>query len=218
MYCTALHYPIQVTNTLDILLYNTLKLLIHEVTDDHRAAIFAATVIWHGVDSKLYGGPMKFPRIGRWFGQKKQSPLTAADHPSPSSSDIDFTIKRRLYYRPVFPGAPCPRCRTALVRELGTYVVITKHNRRETEPWMIGGDFGHYCPRCPTIVINPEDLEPYLDTARRKFDVGKLFAVLGLVALEDLTEEEKNTPVEKLDSIPLVPFYVSKPKGKKKKR
>ncbi len=58
--------------------------------------------------------------------------------------------------------------------------------------------------------------------AHTQFKSGKGFAVLGRVALEGFTEEENNTPVGELESIPIVPFHPSpsraKPKSKRRKK
>lgn len=158
---------------------------------------------------------MKFP----WFGRKKQQPLTVKDHARPLSPDIDHTIDRRLYYRPIQPGAACPRCQKTLIQELATYLVVTFDDTgQETDRLMVGGDFGHYCPNCPTIVINPAELEPYLDVAHTQFESGKGFAILGRVALEGFTGEEQNTPVGELESIPIVPFHESLAQSKLKNK
>lgn len=162
---------------------------------------------------------MKFPRLGR----KTPKPITVADHKRPLSPDIDHTIDRRLYYRAIQPGATCPRCHKTLIQELATYAVVTFDNTgQETDQFMVGGNFGHYCPNCPTIVIDPDKVEPYLDAAHTQFKSGRGFAVLGRIALEEFTEEDNNTPVGELESIPLVPFHKSpsrtKPKSKRRKK
>ncbi len=162
---------------------------------------------------------MKFP----WFSRKKQSPLTIEDHTFSLSPDIDHTIDRRLYYRPVQPGAACPRCRHTLIQEQASYLVVTFNDAdEETDRLMLGGNFGHYCPNCPTVVVNPDDLAPYLETANREFGDSSGIAVLGRAALEGLTEEENNTPVGELESIPIVPFHRSpsrnKPPNKRRKK
>lgn len=162
---------------------------------------------------------MKFP----WFHRRTPKPHTVEDHKRPLSPDIDHTIDRRLYYRPIQSGATCPRCHKPLIQELATYLVVTFDDTGiETDRFMVGGDFGHYCPNCPTIVINPVDMKPYLDLAHAQFESGKGFAILGRVALEAFTEEENNTPVGELESIPIVPFHKSpsrtKPKSKRRKK
>ncbi len=160
---------------------------------------------------------MKFP----WFNRKKQQPHTIEDHKRPLSPDIDHTIDRRLYYRPIQPGATCPRCHKPLIQEHANYLVVTVDEiDQETDRLLIGGNFGHYCPNCPTVVINPENLTPYQETASREFGSNSGIAVLGRVALEGFTEEENNTPVGELESIPIVPFHsrVSRKKPKTKRR
>jgi hypothetical protein len=112
-----------------------------------------------------------------------------------------------------------PRCHKTLIQELATYMVVTFDDTgRATDRFMVGGDFGYYCPNCPTIVINPADVKPYLDAASTQFEVGKGFAVLGRVALEGFTEEEQNTPVGELKSIPIVPFHESPSPTKSKSK
>ncbi len=161
---------------------------------------------------------MKFPWFS-WFRRKKKQPVKVRGHVRPLSPDVDHTIDRHIYFRPIQPGAACPHCRKTLIQEVASYIVITfDDNGQETDRFMIGGDFGHYCPNCPTIVVNPADVKPYLDIARAQFEAGQSFIILGRVALESFTEEEKNTPVGELESIPLVPFHTNSSPGKQKKK
>jgi hypothetical protein len=162
---------------------------------------------------------MKLP----WFGRKKQQLHTIEDHTWSLSPDIDHTIDRQLYYHPTQTDAACPRCRHTLIQEQASYlVVIFNESGQETDRLMVGGNFGHYCPNCPTVVVNPADLTPYLEAAGHEIGSSSGTAVLGRVALEGFTEEENNTPVGELKSIPLVPFYSSqsrkKPRNKRRKK
>lgn len=154
---------------------------------------------------------MKFP----WFRRRKapddaaSMPLIEAQNlPTPTISAVDLTLSRRVFYRTVEPdlGAPCPRCGQPLSPEIGVYFIATRKGGRQGDNFMISGDFGFYCPACPTVVIDPEKLVDILQIGASKWDVGDAYAVRGLIATEAIPEEQRAVPFDELDAIPLVPF------------
>jgi hypothetical protein len=150
-----------------------------------------------------------------WF--RRRPPATPRDVPVPESTAVDLKLERQLHYLPVSAASPCPRCRTPLLQQTAVYVVRTRHERQPADNFVIGGDFGYYCPHCPTVVVNPEDLTPYLDAGAGKFDPGPLVAILGLLDPDGFTEEEKSRPLDELEEIPLVPFHSGRTAASKRR-
>jgi hypothetical protein len=136
-----------------------------------------------------------------------QSPPPAAD-PTPMAPTIDLTRSRRVFYRTVESTRrpACPRCKSTLSPETGVYVVTTWQGVRQGDDFVISGDFGFYCPSCPTVVIDPGQLGHMLRAGAYKWDVGDAFMVRGLMALEAIPEAQRDVPFDELDAVPLVPF------------
>ncbi len=121
---------------------------------------------------------------------------------------IDITIPRECIYR-VFedvPG-PCPRCGTGLQQSSQTYLVATRHGRTMADPFIIGSDFGWFCPDCPTVVINPHEVKEYLSFGKPDWDIGPEFGVMGVIDLAAIPPDKANVPLGEDDNpIPLVEF------------
>ena len=129
---------------------------------------------------------MKFPWWRHKHGERAK--------PAPRAPTSDLTLPRMVFYRAVkpVPLAPCPRCGTALSPETGVYFVATRQGRRQGESFMVRGDFGFYCPACPTVVIDPEELGRYFDAGAHKWDMGDAYGVLGLIDLDAIPEEHRH--------------------------
>lgn len=155
---------------------------------------------------------MNFP----WFRRRRKAPDDAASVPptqaqepsTPMTSTVDLTLTRRVFYRVVNPslGTQCPRCGEPLSPEIGVYFIATRQGGRQGDNFMISGDFGFYCPACPTVVIDPEKLVDILQMGATRWDVGDAYTVLGLIATEAIPAEQSDVPFDELDAIPLVPF------------
>jgi len=155
---------------------------------------------------------MKFP----WFRRRPKAPDNAAsleptlaqDPPIRTTPTVDLTLTRRMFYRAVPSSleARCPRCEEPLSQEMGLYFIATRQGGRQSDNFMIHGDFGFYCPACPTVVIDPEKLIDILQIGATRWDVGDAYTVLGLIATEAIPEEQRDVPFDELDAIPLVPF------------
>ena len=143
---------------------------------------------------------MKFP----WWRHKHRERAK----PTPRDPTIDLTLPRMVFYRAVkpVPMSPCPRCGTALSPETGVYFVATRQGMRQGESFMMSGDFGFYCPACPTVVVDPEELGRYFDAGAHKWDIGDAYGVLGLIDLDAIPEEQRHVPIDELEELPLVPF------------
>lgn len=82
--------------------------------------------------------------------------------------------------------------------------------------FIVGNDGGHFCPECPTVVL---DRETFRDFAILSFgnDPRSQFTVLGLVDLAAIPEEMSSTPLgEDGNPVPLVEFIRSPAAGNKR--
>jgi len=121
---------------------------------------------------------------------------------------IDITIPRECIYQEFEeqPG-PCPRCGGPLQQSRQTYLVDTRRGKELTDSFMIGGDIGWFCTRCPTVVINPEEVTEFLMQPLPHWDVGEEFTIVGIVDLDAIPEEKRDLPLGDDDNpIPLVKF------------
>jgi hypothetical protein len=110
------------------------------------------------------------------------------------------------------------------------YFVATRQGRQQGENFMMNGDFGFYCPACPTVVVDPEKLGRLFYAGAQKWDMGDAYVVLGLIDLEAIPAEQRHVPIDELEELPLVPFEPGdrprlpqkqrprKPKPRRKKR
>jgi len=121
---------------------------------------------------------------------------------------IDIAIPRECIYQQFegHPG-PCPRCGGRLQSHPATYLVATRRGKKSTDSFLVGGDPGWFCARCPTVVINPEEMSGYLLHRLPHWDVSTEFVVLGIVDLDAIPEEKRDLPLGDDDNpIPLVEF------------
>lgn len=121
---------------------------------------------------------------------------------------IDPSVSRVCIYQE-FEREPglCPRCGGALHQESQLYAVATRRGRRMTDTFMMSGDFGWYCEDCLTVVINPATVREMLSFSKPGWDTGEAFAVLGLVDLSVIPEDNGHLPLGDDDNpIPLVEF------------
>ncbi len=109
---------------------------------------------------------------------------------------IDITIPRECVYRTFGkkPG-PCPRCGSSLKSRPATYLVATRRGTEITDSFIIGGDLGWFCPKCPTVVIDPNVVNEFLWHARSNQDVGDEFIVLGIVDLDAIPADKAHLPL-----------------------
>lgn len=128
--------------------------------------------------------------------------------PSPRYDPADASIPRALVMRE-FTGdpGPCPRCGGELCQHSHSYLVATRRGEELTDFFILGGDFGWFCPDCPTVVINTQQVEEMLLGGAFRWDVGEEYAILGLVDLDAIPEEKEHLPLGSDENpIPLVEF------------
>ncbi|MGD8623996.1 MAG: hypothetical protein PVF47_13885 [Anaerolineae bacterium] len=106
-----------------------------------------------------------------------------------------------------------------LQQEHQVYVVATRRGHKLADPFMLNGDFGWYCGRCPTVVLNTAELVEMLSFAMPDWDIGDEFAVLGLVDLSAVPEEKHHLPLGDDDNpIPLVEFMSTSGKSTRRRK
>lgn len=71
----------------------------------------------------------------------------------------------------------------------------------------MGHDEGWFCPRCPTVVLDPDEISTALMHPGHGGDVGTEFAPVGIVDIEAIPDEKEHVPIGDDDNpIPLVKF------------
>jgi hypothetical protein len=121
---------------------------------------------------------------------------------------IDITIRRECVYQQ-FKGepGPCPRCGGPLQQSRQSYLVATRRGGKITDSFVVGSDMGWFCTRCPTVVINSEDVGKLFQHGLPHWDIGSEFVVLGIIDLDAVPEEKQHLPLGDEDNpIPLVEF------------
>jgi hypothetical protein len=124
------------------------------------------------------------------------------------NKQIDITVPRECIYQQ-FKGkpGPCPRCGGLMQQRTQTYLLATRRGKKITDSFIASNDMGWFCTRCPTVVINPEQLSDMLQNGLPHWDVGNEFTVLGVIDLDAIPEEKRHLPLGDDDNpIPLVKF------------
>ena len=115
--------------------------------------------------------------------------------PEPISEDspIDITVPRECIHQR-FEGrpGPCPRCGGRLQQSNQTYMVATRRGKKIADAFVMGNDMGWFCTRCPTVVINPDEVSDFLVHGLPHWDIGDEFVVLGVVDLDAVPEEKRD--------------------------
>jgi hypothetical protein len=71
----------------------------------------------------------------------------------------------------------------------------------------MGSDFGWFCGACPVVVINSRQVKEMLGHSMSHWDVGSEFCVEGIVDLEAIPQEKRDSPIGGADNpMPLIRF------------
>ncbi len=120
---------------------------------------------------------------------------------------FNVSIPRKMYWSNEIPKKTiCPECHCRLENEYHTYVVMVKTSELET--LMAGNDDGHFCHKCPVVVLDYDKFAEIgsIGTSHKSFD----FVVLGIVDLDAVDEDKRHLPLgEDKNPIPLVEFINS---------
>jgi hypothetical protein len=99
----------------------------------------------------------------------------------------------------------CPECRGALEQESHAYVLAVREHA-EITPFVIGNDGGHFCGKCPVVVLDHAEFTEFARLGMPQATDAK-FVVLGLVDFDSIPKEKRNRPIGEDDNpIPLVKF------------
>lgn len=134
--------------------------------------------------------------------------MTGRNRTASEETPIDITVPRECIYQQFKdkPG-PCPRCGGPLQQSTQTYMIATRRGKKITDSFIVGNDMGWFCTRCPTVVINPEQLSDMLQHGLPHWDVGNEFIVLGVIDLDAIPEKKRHLPLGDDDNpVPLVEF------------
>ncbi len=145
---------------------------------------------------------------------------------------VDLKIPRDCFIQD-FTGAPgqCPRCDSPLTQQFATYLIATRRGKQATDSFIMSSDFGWYCEKCPTVVINARLVDDMLGSGLAHWKTGNEWAVLGTVDLDAVPPNKRDVLLGEDDNpIPLVefttqpthqaktPLLLTKPPSKKKKK
>jgi hypothetical protein len=129
--------------------------------------------------------------------------------PGPKRSEIPIDIKTPrecIYQKFESEPGPCPRCGAPLHQSAQTYLVATRRGNRIADSFVIGSDFGWFCANCPTVVINSGRVDEMLQFSLPHWDVGREFAVVGVLDLDVIPPEQEDVPLDEVDPLPLIMF------------
>jgi len=134
---------------------------------------------------------------------------------------FDVSVPRKMFWSNDVGGTGfCPLCQGRLEQESHSYLLIIRESR-DIQSFIVGNDRGHFCERCPVVVLDYETFEQSAlagNPSSRSFE----FTVPGIVDLDAIPEENADIPIGDDDNpIPLVRFANyrdGEPVKKKRKR
>ena len=104
----------------------------------------------------------------------------------------------------------CPRCNANLKREYHSYMVAIDEEG-EREAVMMGHSEGLFCPKCPTMVLDPQVVEEMISdhveyqTSKTDKHIESLkYAIVGIVDLDAVPEEKRDIPFGDDNPVPLI--------------
>ena len=121
---------------------------------------------------------------------------------------------RQMFWSTKVGGmSKCPECRSRLEADSHSYLMMFR-DQREFHPFVVGSRGGHFCPQCPSVVL---DKDAFLDYASLVYrGSAPEFAVLGLVDSDAVPEQKRHLPFGDDNPIPLVKFTNIYSRGKSK--
>ena len=134
--------------------------------------------------------------------------LTESTGPPSRYDPSDASIPRASVVKKfkAYPGS-CPHCGAQVYQHSHTYLVSTRRGDELGDTFVLGGDFGWFCPGCPTIVLDRLKVEEILQSALFRWDTGDRYIVRGLVDTDAIPEDKRDLPLGDDDNpIPFVEF------------
>jgi hypothetical protein len=126
---------------------------------------------------------------------------------------IDLSFSRECHIKD-FRGqpGPCPNCGGPLRQEYASYMITTRCGKRITDSFVMGSDFGWFCPACPTVVIDSRGVESMLQAGTGRWDVGNEWALLGILDYDAVPHDKRHQPLGTDDNpYPLVELTYPEP-------
>lgn len=80
--------------------------------------------------------------------------------------DVDVTQRRKLISQAgIERGLLCPACRIEVVQDFQSYAIVVKSGANTSDTFVIGSDCGWYCPGCPNVILDSDEIEAALQQA-----------------------------------------------------
>lgn len=116
------------------------------------------------------------------------------------------SLPRKLHWSDEIGGyASCPDCGAPLEAEHHAYVLVTRRGG-DMDFHLVGNAAGHFCEKCPLVVLDRERFEDFVALAVGPEDRVK-YVVMGIVDFEAVPEDKKSLPFDDdTNPVPLVEF------------
>jgi len=115
-------------------------------------------------------------------------------------------LPRKMHWSDEIGGhASCPDCGAPLEPEQHTYMMAIRRGS-DMDFHLVGNTAGHFCEKCPLVVLDRDRFEESATLAARTAD-GSAFLVMGIVDLDAVPEDKKSLPFDDdTNPVPLVQF------------
>lgn len=131
---------------------------------------------------------------------------------------FDASVPRKMFWSTDVGGTDfCPQCHGRLENESHSYLLLVRE-AGDIQPFIVGNDDGHFCARCPVVVL---DYEAFAKSALagNPSSYSFEFTVPGIVDLDAIPEESADIPIGDDDNpVPLVKFTNLSDTGAAKRR
>ncbi|NQT19564.1 MAG: hypothetical protein HQ592_07655 [Planctomycetes bacterium] len=111
---------------------------------------------------------------------------------------------RKMFWSTEVGGtSKCPECGDWLEPDSHSYLMMIR-DRRDVHPFVVGSQGGHFCPQCPSVVLDRDAFLDYASVVHRG-DAAE-FVVVGLIDSDAVPEDKRHVPFGDDNPIPLVKF------------
>ena len=99
------------------------------------------------------------------------------------------------------------------------YLVATRNRGVAADNFVLGSDFGWFCPGCPTVGVESPRMRALLWQGMPAWDVGADFALLGLVDFDAIPADRRHTELGTDENpVPLLRFRVDRPTSRHERK
>jgi hypothetical protein len=119
---------------------------------------------------------------------------------------FDASVPRKMFWSKDVGGTDfCPQCHSRLENESHSYLLLVREGG-ETQPFIIGSNYGYFCAHCPVVVLDYEGFGQ-LASAGNPQSHSFEFIVPGIVDLDAVPEDKSDVTLGDDDNpVPLVRF------------